>query len=60
MEEAEGERARRWDVVGRGRFECWKVGGTGAVVGGGGGKEEGRGFVFRVSKTGVGVEREGR
>jgi hypothetical protein len=48
--EAEVERAQRWDVVQKGRFEVWKVG-----VGVG----DGEGFVFRVGETGVEVEREG-
>lgn len=46
MEEAEIERAKRWEVVRRGRFECWKVGG----------ENEGKGFVFRVGR-GVEIER---
>ncbi|KAF1972039.1 hypothetical protein BU23DRAFT_581235 [Bimuria novae-zelandiae CBS 107.79] len=48
VEEAEGERGQRWEVVSRGRFEAWKVG-----VG-----REGEGFVFRVG-DGVRIEREG-
>lgn len=49
VEEAEAERAQRWDVVRRGRFECWKVGV---------GSKDGEGFVFRVGEKGVDVERE--
>jgi hypothetical protein len=44
VEEAEAERGARWEVVRRGRFECWRVG------------AEGR-FVFRVCERGVEVER---
>ncbi|KAF1999749.1 hypothetical protein P154DRAFT_563818 [Amniculicola lignicola CBS 123094] len=53
IQEAERERGQRWEVVRRGRFECWRVGGGGGggVIGGG---EEG--FVFRVGE-GVFVER---
>lgn len=46
VEEAEVERARRWGVVRKGRFECWRVGGV---------KDEG-GFVFRVGDMGVEIE----
>jgi hypothetical protein len=46
VEEAEAEREARWDVVRRGRFECWRVGVD-------------AGFVFRVSEGGVEVERAG-
>lgn len=49
VEEAEAERAQRWDVVSRGRFEVWKVGV---------GVRDGEGFVFRVGAGGVEVERE--
>ncbi|CAI6333699.1 unnamed protein product [Periconia digitata] len=31
VEEAEGERGMRWEVVKRGRFEVWRVGGSGAA-----------------------------
>jgi len=48
IEEAEAERAQRWDVVQRGRFECWKVGI---------GIKDGEGFVFRVGERGVEFER---
>lgn len=48
VEEADGEGARRWDVVKRGRSECWKVGM---------GIKGGEGFVFRVGEMGVEVER---
>lgn len=48
VEEAEGERAKRWEVVSRGRFECWKVVGVGG--------KDGEGFVFRVGGRGVRVE----
>ncbi|KAF1919071.1 hypothetical protein BDU57DRAFT_536096 [Ampelomyces quisqualis] len=47
VEEAEAERAQRWDVVSKGRFECWKVG-VGA--------RDTEGFVFRVCDRGVNVE----
>lgn len=47
VEEAEAERAQRWEVVKKGRFECWKVG------------RDAEGFVFRVGERGVEVEREG-
>jgi hypothetical protein len=50
VEEAEVERAQRWDVVRKGHFECWKVG-VGA--------REGDRFVFRVDDAGVEVEKEG-
>jgi hypothetical protein len=46
VEEAEAEREARWDVVRRGRFECWRVGVD-------------AGFIFRVSEGGVEVERAG-
>jgi hypothetical protein len=48
VEQAEAEKEQRWEVVRRGRFECWKVGGV---------KEE-EGFVFRVGRDGVEVEVE--
>lgn len=48
-EEAEAERGKRWDVVRRGRFECFKVG-AGAA-----GEE---GFVFSVREGCVDIERE--
>jgi hypothetical protein len=48
VEEAEAERAQRWEVVSKGRFECWKVGV---------GVRDGEGFVFRVGERGVAVER---
>jgi hypothetical protein len=51
VEQAQAEGAQRWEVVQRGRFEVWRVGG------GPGG--EGEGFVFRVGAQGVEVEREG-
>jgi len=51
MEEAEAERLQRWEVVKKGRFECWKVGA--------GARGEGEGFVFRVGGKGrVETERE--
>ncbi len=50
VEQAEGERGQRWDVVRRGRFECWRIGRQG--------EEEG-GFVFRVGEGGVVLERDG-
>ncbi|CAO2653324.1 Nn.00g027350.m01.CDS01 [Neocucurbitaria sp. VM-36] len=50
VEEAEAERQQRWEVVSRGRFECWKVG-----VGVG----DGEGFVFRVGRRGVVLEERG-
>ncbi|OAL52816.1 hypothetical protein IQ07DRAFT_629354 [Pyrenochaeta sp. DS3sAY3a] len=49
LEEAEAERQQRWDVVSKGRFECWRIG-VGIAAG------EGEGFVFRVGKGGVWVE----
>jgi hypothetical protein len=49
VEEAENERAQRWDVVQRGRFECWKVGA---------GVKDGEGFAFRVTPHGVEVEKD--
>ncbi|KAI4685119.1 hypothetical protein J4E81_008932 [Alternaria sp. BMP 2799] len=49
VEDAEKERVQRWEVVSRGRFECWRVG-VGA--------RDGEGFVFRVGK-GIEMEREG-
>ncbi|KAH7402360.1 hypothetical protein DE146DRAFT_463662 [Phaeosphaeria sp. MPI-PUGE-AT-0046c] len=49
VEEAEGERGKRWEVVSRGRFECWKVGV---------GVKDGEGFVFRVGERGVEIERD--
>ncbi|USP78491.1 uncharacterized protein yc1106_05765 [Curvularia clavata] len=64
VEEAEQEREKRWEVVRRARFECWKVGmavqgststsTTTTTTSGGGGRGSG-GFVFRV---GVGIEME--
>jgi hypothetical protein len=45
VEEAEKERAKRWDVVTKGRFSVCKVG-----------AREGEGFVFRVGERGVEVE----
>jgi hypothetical protein len=47
IEEAEAERARRWDVVQKGRFECWKVGA---------GVRDSEGFVFRIGQAGVEIE----
>jgi hypothetical protein len=47
--EAEVERVQRWDVVSKGRFECWKIGM---------GIRDGEGFVFRVGKRGVEIERD--
>ncbi|KAH6633678.1 hypothetical protein C7974DRAFT_453128 [Boeremia exigua] len=44
VQAAEAERGQRWDVVRRGRFECWRVGGEG----------RGDGFVFRVGREGGG------
>jgi hypothetical protein len=44
VEEAQRQRDQRWDIVKRGRFECWKVGVNGK------GKKEGEGFVFSVGK----------
>ncbi|EOA90059.1 uncharacterized protein SETTUDRAFT_103468 [Exserohilum turcica Et28A] len=42
-EEAEAEREKRWEVVSRARFECWKVGmGVGGQGSGG--------FVFRIGR----------
>lgn len=57
IEQAEAERSQRWEVVSRGRFEAWRVGGTGGGSGRKGHKDRdgGEGFVFRV---GVGVEIE--
>ncbi|KAH9873301.1 hypothetical protein J1614_005699 [Plenodomus biglobosus] len=46
VEEAETERQQRWEIVSKGRFECWKVGA---------GLKGEDGFVFRV---GAGVEIE--
>jgi hypothetical protein len=54
VEQAEGEKGQRWEVVKRGRFECWKVG-----AGIGGRDREGAGFVFRVRDAGTEVERDG-
>lgn len=51
VEQAEAERRQRWEVVQRGRFECWKVG-TGV------GARDGKGFVFRIGRESVGVERD--
>ncbi|KAF1948970.1 hypothetical protein CC80DRAFT_282504, partial [Byssothecium circinans] len=53
VEEAESERAQRWEVVRRARFEAWKVGSGGKGTGVGRGEE---GFVFRVGRS-VDVER---
>lgn len=52
VEQAEGEKGQRWEVVRRGRFECWKVGGSG------GEGTRGEGFVFRVREEGVEIERK--
>jgi hypothetical protein len=52
VEQAEGEKGQRGEVVRRGRFEAWKVGA-------GPGQETGEGFVFRVGERGVEIEREG-
>jgi len=49
VEDAEKESVQRWEVVSRGRFECWRVG-VGA--------RDGEGFVFRVGK-GIEMERDG-
>lgn len=46
-EQASAETAQRWEVVKRGRFECWKAGGVRDGV---------EGFVFRVGE-GVEIER---
>lgn len=54
IEEAEVERAQRWEVVQRGKTECGRVG-TG--VSGGGGHKEWEGFVFRV-REGIQIEKE--
>lgn len=48
-EQASAEAAKRWEVVKRGRFECWKVGGV---------RDGFEGFVFRVGE-GVEIERGG-
>jgi hypothetical protein len=48
VEGAEAERKQRWEVVQRGRFECWKVGM---------GVRDGERFVFRVGEKGVEIER---
>lgn len=48
VEEAEAERAQRWGVVQKERFECSKVGV---------GVRDGEGFVFRVGERGVEIER---
>lgn len=53
ISQAEHERAPRWDVVSRGRFECWRVGGGSQR-----GWREDEGFVFRVLACGVVVGRE--
>lgn len=59
VEEAEAERGARWEVVSRGRFECWRLG-AGEKKGLGAGRDgDGRGFVFRVGR-GVEVEVEGK
>ncbi|KAH7082335.1 hypothetical protein FB567DRAFT_605697 [Paraphoma chrysanthemicola] len=47
VEEAEAEKAKRWEVVQTGRFECFKVG-VGVGVN--------EGFVFRAAQGGVDVE----
>ncbi|KAF2635738.1 hypothetical protein P280DRAFT_534726 [Massarina eburnea CBS 473.64] len=47
VDEAEADRAQRWDVVGRRRFEVWRVGAGGVGT---------EGFVFRVGR-GVVVEK---
>ncbi|KAF2020380.1 hypothetical protein BU24DRAFT_456464 [Aaosphaeria arxii CBS 175.79] len=64
-EEAMAEKAKRWDVVKRGRLEVWKVGGSGSGsgmdAGKGGGAGSGRdveSFVFRVGESGAAIERE--
>ncbi|KAG9190799.1 hypothetical protein G6011_08887 [Alternaria panax] len=49
IEEAEKEKLQRWEVVSRGRFECWKVGV---------GVKDGEDFAFRVGK-GIEMERGG-
>lgn len=51
IEEAEAEREQRWEVLRRGRFECWKVG-TGV------GEEEG--FIFSITVASVCVEKDER
>ena len=53
VEQAESEKGQRWEVVKRGRFECWKAGA--AIVGR---DRETEGFVFRVGDAGVEIERE--
>ncbi|KAH7070635.1 hypothetical protein BKA63DRAFT_535656 [Paraphoma chrysanthemicola] len=47
VEEAEAEKAQRWEVVQNGRFECFKVGV---------GVRDNEGFVFRVTQVGIDVE----
>ena len=53
VEQAESEKGQRWEVVKRGRFECWKAGAAMA-----GRDRESEGFVFRVGDASVTVERE--
>ena len=48
-EQADAERRQRWEVVNKGRFECWKIGA---------GTRESSGFVFRIGDWGVEVEQE--
>jgi hypothetical protein len=50
VQEGEAERQRRWDVVQRARFECWKVGLN---------MRDGKGFVFRVGERCVEIEQDG-
>ncbi|ORY10062.1 hypothetical protein BCR34DRAFT_540030 [Clohesyomyces aquaticus] len=50
VQETEMERSQRWEVVDRGRFECWKIRGSA-----GQGDGDMAGFVFRVGK-GVEIE----
>ncbi|KAG9201684.1 hypothetical protein G6514_005493 [Epicoccum nigrum] len=65
VEQAEGEKGQRGEVVRRGRFEAWKVGGTatatatatGLGLGLGRGQQAAEGFVFRVGERGVEMER---
>ena len=52
VEQAEGEKGQRGEIVRRGRFEVWKVS-TGP------GQEAGERFVFRVGERGVEIERGG-
>ncbi|KAF9691004.1 hypothetical protein EKO04_011037 [Ascochyta lentis] len=60
IEQAEAEKGARWDVVRRGRFECWRVGGAGLGPRRHGNAGEEQGFVFCVGREGVSVEREER